>query len=97
MDQYSTKRLAIARRQAKALERIADALEYRPQLAELGEIVEAGAITWQDAVRIMSATCASAEVCGPECPMNEWCQIYNAEGIAPAKWLPVENGTEAEE
>lgn len=87
MDQFETKCLAVMRRQAKAFERIAAALEREP----VGEIDAAGVITWQDAVRVMQATCMGAVECGPDCPMNEWCQTYNKEGSAPAKWEPVEN------
>lgn len=94
MTTYENKSLAVARRQAKALERIASALEREPEAVELGEIDVAGVITWQDAVRIMKNTCVEADECGPGCPMNEWCQSFNKNGSAPAKWEPIENDEE---
>ena len=97
MREYQRKRLAVMRRQAKALERIADALEREHQVETLEEIDVAGVITWQDAIRVMQATRAGAIECGPDCPMDKWCQTFNKEGSAPAKWEPVENETEAEE
>lgn len=97
MNTFERKSLAVARRQAKALERIADALEREPEAVELGEIDVAGVITWQDAIRVMKATCIEADECGPGCPMNEWCQTFNKEGSAPAKWEPIENDEEATE
>lgn len=96
MDRYQTQNLAIARRQATALERIASALEREPQMVPLGEIEAAGVITWQDAVRVLRDTCMGAVECGPDCPMDGWCQTYNKEGSAPAKWEPVENEEEKE-
>lgn len=96
MTNFDKMRLAVARRQAKALERIADALEREPDVAELGEIEMAGVITWQDAVRVMKHTCIEAIECGPDCPMNTWCQTFNKEGSAPAKWDPIESNEEAE-
>lgn len=97
MNTYETKHLAVARRQAKALERIASALEREPETTLLGEIDVAGVITWQDALRVMKTTCVEADECGPGCPMNTWCQTFNKEGSAPAKWEPIENDEEAEE
>lgn len=97
MNAYENKSLAVGRRQAKALERIATALEREPVAVELGQIDVAGVITWQDAIRVMKATCIEADECGPGCPMNEWCQTFNKEGSAPAKWEPIENDEEAEE
>lgn len=97
MNGYDKMRLAVAKRQAKALERIADALEREPAVAELGEIEMAGVITWQDAVRVMKHTCIEAIECGPDCPMNTWCQTYIKDAHAPAKWEPIENDEEAEE
>lgn len=99
MREYQRKRLAVMRRQAKALERIADALERErvPEMEPVEEIDLAGAIDWKDAIRVMQATCAGAIECGPDCPMDKWCQTFNKEGSAPAKWEPVENETEAEE
>lgn len=98
MNGYGKQRLAVARRQAKALERIASALEREPEAVELGEIdvAVAGVITWQDALRVMKATCIEADECGPGCPMNEWCQTFNRHGSAPAKWEPIEKDEEAE-
>lgn len=93
MNTYEKKSLEAARRQARALERIASVLE-RDQLP-LGEIDVAGIITWQDAIRVLKTTCAEADECGPGCPMNEWCQTFNKEGSAPAKWEPIENDEEA--
>ena len=97
MRTFKSKGLAVMRRQAKALERIADALEREPQVATLEEIDVAGVIPWQDALRVMQATCAGAIECGPDCPMDKWCQTFNKEGSAPAKWEPIENDEEAEE
>ena len=97
MTTYERKSLAVGRRQAKALERIASALEREPEAVELGEIDVAGVITWQDAIRVMKHTCIEADECGPGCPMNEWCQTFNKEGSAPAKWEPIEKDEEAEE
>ncbi len=96
MNTFERNSLAVARRQAKALERIADALEREPEVAELGEIEMAGVITWQDAVRVMKHTCIEADECGPGCPMNTWCQTFIKDGHAPAKWDPIENDEEAE-
>ena len=91
MNAYENKSLAVGRRQAKALERIASALEREPEMVPLGEIDVAGVIDWQDALRVMKTTCIQADECGPGCPMNEWCQSFNKEGSAPAKWEPIEN------
>lgn len=96
MNGYDKQRLAVARRQAKALERIASALERQPEMEPVEEIDLAGVITWQDAIRVMKTTCIEADECGPGCPMNEWCQTFNKEGSAPAKWEPIENDEEAE-
>lgn len=96
MNGYDKLSLAVAKRQAKALERIADALEREPVMVEPEEIELEGVITWQDAVRVMKHTCIEAIECGPDCPMNAWCQIFNKEGSAPAKWDPIENDEEAE-
>lgn len=90
MDEYKTKQLGIMRRQAKALERIADAMEREPETELLGEIEMAEAVTWQDAVRIMRDTCAGAEDCSDACEMFGWCSTFNKDGSAPAKWEPVE-------
>lgn len=95
MTPYENKSLAVGRRQAKALERIADALERQP--APVEEIELAGVIDWQDALRVMKTTCIEADECGPGCPMNTWCQTFNKDGSAPAKWEPIENDEEAEE
>lgn len=90
MNTFERKSLAVGRRQAKALERIADALE-RVGGQEPIEVVELeGVVTWQDAVHIMKETCMGAVECGPDCPANEWCQTYNKDGSAPAKWEPIE-------
>ena len=97
MTGYEKQGLAVARRQAKALERIADALERQPVPVEPEEIDLSGVITWQDAIRVMQATCIEADECGPGCPMNDWCQTFNKEGSAPAKWEPIEKNEEAEE
>lgn len=105
MNTYETKSLAVGRRQAKALERIADAIiesgAFARMLSEqekvpVEEIELAGVITWQDAVHVMRTTCIEADECGPGCPMNAWCQTFNKEGSAPAKWEPIENDEEAE-
>lgn len=90
MDEHKSKQLAVMRRQAKALERIADALEREPETVLLGEAELAEAVTWQDAVRILHETCAEADECGPSCEMFGWCSTFNKEGSAPAKWEPVE-------
>jgi hypothetical protein len=63
---------------------------------QVEEIDLAGVIDWQDAIRVMRSTCIEADECGPGCPMNEWCQAFNKDGSAPAKWEPIEN-EEAEE
>lgn len=97
MTNFDKMRLAVARRQAKALERIADALEREPGMEPVEEIDLAGVIDWQDAIRVMKTTCIEADECGPGCPMNAWCQTFNKEGSAPAKWEPIENDEEAEE
>lgn len=97
MNGYDKMRLAVAKRQAKALERIADALEREPEMEPVEEIDLAGVIDWQDAIRVMKTTCIEADECGPGCPMNAWCQTFNKEGSAPAKWEPIENDEEAEE
>lgn len=97
MTVYEKKSLETARRQARALERIASALERAvPETPPVEEIDLSGVITWQDAIQIMKHTCIEADECGPGCPMNEWCQTFNKEGSAPAKWEPIEN-EEAEE
>lgn len=90
MTQFETKSLAVMRRQATAMERIASALEREPR----EKIEELGVIAWQDAVRVMQVTCLGAVECGTGCPMNEWCQTCNKEGSAPAKWELVENNKE---
>ena len=98
MTTYERKSLAVGRRQAKALERIASALERArtPEPLPVEEIELEGVITWQDAVQVMRSTCIEADECGPGCPMNAWCQTFNKEGSAPAKWEPIENDEEAE-
>jgi hypothetical protein len=97
MTNFDKMRLAVARRQAKALERIADALAREPEMEPVEEIELEGVITWQDAIHVMKHTCIEADECGPGCPMNAWCQTFNKEGSAPAKWEPIENDEEAEE
>lgn len=97
MNTFERKSLAVGRRQAKALERIADALERQPVAVEPEEIDLSGVITWQDAIRVMRSTCIEADECGPDCPMNTWCQRFNKDGSAPAKWEPIENDEEASE
>lgn len=90
MREHERKQLAVMRRQAKALERIADAVEREMEPVLLAEGVEAEAVTWQDAVRIMRDTCAEAEDCSDACEMFGWCSTFNKDGSAPAKWEPVE-------
>ena len=99
MNTFERKSLAVGRRQAKALERIADALEraQQPEMEPVEEIDLSGIVTWQDAIHIMRSTCIEADECGPGCPMNTWCQSFNKEGSAPAKWEPMENGEEVKE
>lgn len=89
MSTMESKQLATMRRLAKAVERIADALEGQPVMAELGEIVQG--ITWQDAVLVLSETCKGAEDCeAGACPMYEWCQENLTNAQAPAKWTSLE-------
>ena len=97
MTKYEEKSLAVAKRQAKALERIADALEGKPKAVEPEEIDLSGVITWKDAIHVMRTTCVEADECGPGCPMYEWCQTMNKDGSAPSKWEPFENDEEGEE
>lgn len=78
--------LAVLRRQASALERIATALEKQGEpltvLAEDGQ-----AVTWQDAVRVLMDTCKNAEDCGRlGCPMYEWCNAVLPENFPPSNW-----------
>ena len=99
MDRHKSKQRAIMRRQAKALERIASALErgLAPEPLPVEEIELEGVIDWQDAILVLKTTCLQAIECGPECPMNSWCQTFNKEGSAPAKWEPIENDEEVTE
>ncbi len=99
MTNFDKMRLTVARRQAKALERIATVLERAvPETVEpVEEIDLSGVIDWQTAVRVMKTTCIEADECGPGCPMNAWCQTYIKDAHAPAKWEPIENDEEAEE
>lgn len=90
MSTMESKQLATMRRLAKAVERVADALES-PQLMDgLGEIVQG--LTWQDAVLVLSETCKGAESCEEgACPMYEWCQeALGRSAPAPANWVTVE-------
>lgn len=87
MTLFEQKRLAVEKRQAKALERIADALEKQgePLMAELSET--GPAMTWQAAARVLRDTCAGAERCDEECPMFEWCEkALPGDAHAPVKW-----------
>ncbi len=84
--------LAVLRRQASALERIATALEKQGEpltvLAEDGQVV-----TWQDAVRVIMDTCKNAEECSEGgCPMAAWCEGVLPVDCAPAEWLVPEGG-----
>lgn len=84
--------LAVLRRQASALERIATALEKQGKpltvLAEDGQVV-----TWQDAVRVIMDTCKNAEECSEGgCPMASWCEGVLPTDCAPADWLAPEGG-----
>lgn len=90
MSTYESKSLAVMRRQAKALERIADALERVVGQQPIEGVELEGVVTWQDAVNVMKATCRGADECGPGCPANEWCRTYNKGGSVPAKWEPIE-------
>ena len=91
MSTIESKQLATTRRLCKAVERIADALECQPVMAELGQIVQG--ITWQDAVLVLSETCKGAESCAEgACPMHNWCQeVLGEDAPAPASWVTEED------
>ena len=100
MNGYDNTIVGLMLRQADTLERIADALERarqpemeKPETEQMVEVF----VTWQEAVEVMRTVCIEADECGPGCPMNTWCQSFNKEGSAPAKWEPIENGEEDEE
>ncbi len=87
MTLFEQKRLAVEKMQAKALERIADALE-RQDARPAAEVSETGqAMTWQAAARVLRDTCMAAEQCGEVCPMFEWCEkALPGDAHAPCKW-----------
>lgn len=84
--------LAVLRRQASALERIATALEKQGEpLTVLEE--DGQGVTWQDAVRVLMDTCKNAKECGEGgCPMAAWCDGVLPMDCVPADWLVPEGG-----
>ena len=87
-DQQERKFMLAMERMAKSMERVADALETpaEPLIAELGSFAAPAILSWEDAVRVLKDTCKEAPKCGPDCPMQEWCEKNLPDVPAPAEW-----------
>lgn len=87
-DQQERKFMLTMERLAKAVERVADALEApgEPMIAELGSFAAPAILSWQDAVYVLRDTCKEAPECGPECPMYEWCEASIPDNYPPYNW-----------
>ena len=50
------------------------------------EPAPAPAMTWEEAVHVLKATCRGAKQCGPECPVYHWCSENLPDNFPPSGW-----------